>query len=70
MKLNYYFAVFQSQSSTGETHTFQVCDSFSHPFIWMRIQKELYSREWICLNWKEISEEEFEYYKDTVNGRF
>ena len=69
MRLNHYFAVFQT-SSNKETRTLQVCDSYSHPFIWMHIQKELYSREWVCLFWKVITEEEFEYYSDTINGRF
>jgi len=69
MKLNYYFATFQS-SSENVNRTLQVCDSFSHPFIWMRIQKEMYNREWVCLFWKEISEKEYEYYSGTVNGMF
>jgi hypothetical protein len=70
MKLDYYWAVFKTESSKGSEITLQVCDKQSHPFIWMRIQKEMYANEWICLNWKVISEEEFEYYKDTVNGRY
>lgn len=69
MKLNYYWAIFQ-RPNKDVTTTLQVCDSFSHPFIWMRDQQQLHDRYWICLNWKEISEEEFEYYKTTVDRHY
>lgn len=68
MKLNYYWAIFERGKKS--TTTLQVCDCQSHPFIWIRNQQQLYDRHWICLNWKEISKEEYEYYKATIYGEY
>lgn len=70
MRIPYYYAVFKliaDEDTNGFSREFPIghilchVDEQSHPFIWLKIQKEL-GRTWICTFWKEISEEEFNYF--------
>lgn len=59
IRIPFYFANFTNVDTEAKV---SVIDDNSHPFIWMAIQMEL-GRKYHLDFWKEISEEEYEYFK-------
>lgn len=62
MNIKFYYATFQRVNETGGFTTHSLVDKDSHPFLWMKIQKELHNREFAILFFKEITEEEYIYF--------
>lgn len=59
LRLPYYHATFVDQNGVYK----QIVDSNSHPFIWMDIEFNTFNRRWILLNWKQINDTEYHYFK-------
>ncbi len=63
MKIPFYYAVFQKINEYGGFTTQCRVDRDSHPFIWCEIQYAIYNKTFAVINWKEITEEEYNYFK-------
>ena len=70
MRIPFYYAVFKlidDEDTNGFSrefpigHTRCIVDNHSHPFKWVKHEQEL-GRTWVCTFWKEISQEEYDYF--------
>ena len=61
----YYWISVKEKSFTGEFEYDKVLDV--HPFTWRHQQRDQYlpERQFLILNWKEITKEEYELYQTT-----